>query len=425
MIDNPQSASLERVQHIRQAKIVHELMDKDTIVMFDDPLENEMVLNMGPQHPATHGVLRVLLRLDGETIVKCVPELGYLHRGYEKLAENCTYHEFIAHTDRLDYMSPMSNNVAITLAIENAIGLDIPDRAAWIRVLICELARVSSHLMAMGATCMDVGALTIFLWSFTEREKLYDIFERICGARFTTSYSRIGGVANDIDSDTLKMIRDWANAFPHELKYFGQVVHRNRIFIDRLAGVGYMPPDKAIALGLTGPCLRGSGIGRDLRRDEPYLIYDQLDFDVITHNDGDTLGRYMVRIKEMEESIKIIHQCLDKLPRGLVRAEDPFHVLPKKATVYTKMEDMINDFMIINYGGLPLVGETYTAIESPKGELGFFIVSDGTGNPWKLKIRSPSSSNLQGLTYMAEGSMIADIVAIIGSIDPVMGEADK
>lgn len=425
MIDISRSASLERVQHIRQAKIVHELMDKDTTVMFEDPLENDMVLNMGPQHPATHGVLRVLLRLDGETVVKCVPELGYLHRGYEKLAENCTYHEFIPHTDRLDYMSPMSNNVAITLAIEKAMGLDIPDRAAWIRVLVCELARVSSHLMAMGATCMDVGALTLFLWTFTEREKLYDLFERICGARFTTSYSRIGGVANDIDDETLKMIRDWTNQFPGELKYFEQLAHRNRIFIDRIAGVGYMPPEKAIALGLTGPCLRGSGIARDLRRDEPYLVYDKLDFEVITHNDCDSWGRYMVRIQEMKESVKLIHQCLDLMPKGAVHADDPQFVLPRKAAIYTKMEELINDFMLVNFGAMPPKGETYTAIESPKGELGFFIVSDGTGHPWKMKIRSPSSSNLQGLTYMAEGSMIADVVAIIGSIDPVMGEADK
>lgn len=425
MTDISRSASLERVQHTRQAKIIHELMDKDTTVMFDDPLESDMVLNMGPQHPATHGVLRVLLRLNGETIIKCVPELGYLHRGYEKIAENSTYHEFIPHTDRLDYMSPMSNNVAITLAIENAMGIEIPDRAAWLRVLVSELARVSSHLMAMGATCMDVGALTPFLWTFTEREKLYDIFERICGARFTTSYSRIGGVANDIDDDTLKMTREWAKAFPGELKYFEQIVHRNRIFIDRIAGVGYMPPEKAIALGLSGPCLRGSGIARDLRRDEPYLVYNELDFDVITYNDCDSWGRYMVRIQEMKESIKIIHQCLDYLPKGSVHTDDPSFVLPRKATIYTKMEEMIYDFMLINFGGMPPKGETYTAIESPKGELGFFIVSDGTGYPWKLKIRSPSSSNLQGLKYMSEGSMISDIVAIIGSIDPVMGEADK
>jgi len=406
-------------------KITQELMDKDTTVMFEDPLENDMVLNMGPQHPATHGVLRILLRLDGETIEKCVPELGYLHRGYEKIAENMTYHEYIPHTDRLDYMSPMSNNTAIALAIENAIGIEAPPRAQWIRTLVCEVARISSHLMAMGATSMDVGALTLFLWTFRERENIYDIFELICGARFTTSYTRIGGVANDINDDTLKMLRKWLNHFAVELRRFEALVNRNRIFVERLAGVGYMPPEKAIALGLTGPCLRGSGIARDLRRDEPYLLYNELDFDVITNNDCDVWGRYLVRVTEMKESMKILHQLLDKPKTGDFMLDDAKNVLPGKSQIYTKMEELISDFMLVNFGAMPPKGETYTAIESPKGELGFFIVSDGTGHPWKLKIRSPSSSNLQALKFMAEGSMISDIVAIIGSIDPVMGEADK
>ena len=425
MIPLTATSTLERVHTVRQNKIMKELMDKDTTVMFEDPLENEMVLNMGPQHPATHGVLRVLLRLDGETIVKCVPELGYLHRGYEKLAEAMTYHEFIPHTDRLDYMSPMSNNMGIAYAIEKAIGIEAPERAQWIRVLLCEMARISSHLMAMGATCMDVGALTLFLWTFTEREKLYDIFELICGARFTTSFSRIGGIANDLSPEILTMIREWVNQFPDRLKESEGLVNRNRIFIERLAGVGYMPADKAIQLGLSGPCLRGSGINHDLRRATPYWVYDKLDFDVITHNDCDTWARYIVRVQEMKESVKIIHQVLDNMSKGSVLADDPKHVLPQKAHIYTKMEELINDFMLINFGSMPPKGETYTAIEGPKGELGFFIVSDGTGHPWKLKIRSPSSSNLQGLKFMSEGSMVSDIVAIIGSVDPVMGEADK
>ena len=423
-----QSAIIDRVERLRQSKILREVQDKDTVAMFEDPLENDMVLNMGPQHPATHGVLRVLLRLDGETVVKCVPELGYLHRGFEKIAENSTYHEFIPHTDRLDYLSPLSNNVGITMAIEKAAAIDVPDRAVWIRMLVAELARISSHLIAMGATCMDVGAMTVFLWTFTEREKLYDLFERICGARFTTSFTRIGGVANDIPDDVLRDIRQWLNAFPKELKDAESLVNRNRIFIERMAGVGYMPTDKAISLGLTGPTLRGSGVARDLRRDQPYMFYDKLDFDVITHNDCDCYGRYMVRVTEMHECIKIVHQILDVVensPRTSIHADAPTMVLSKKAAIYTKMEELINDFMIVNFGTMPPAGETYTAIESPKGELGFFIVSDGTGHPWKLKIRSPSSSNLQALKYMAEGSMVSDVVAIIGSIDPVMGEADK
>lgn len=409
----------------RHEKIYKELLDQDTDLLIEDPLENDMVLNMGPQHPATHGVLRVLLRLDGETAIKCVPELGYLHRGYEKLAENATYHEFIPHTDRLDYIAPMSNNTAIALAIENAIGIDTPERAKWIRVLVSEMARISSHLMAMGATCMDVGALTILLWAFQEREKLYDIFELICGARFTTSYTRIGGVANDINDDVLERIRKWANELPAILKEMEALVNRNRIFVNRMAGIGHISAEKAIALGLTGPTLRGSGVKRDLRKDQPYLIYDQLDFDVITYNDGDTWSRYKCRVDEIKESVKIIHQVLDKMPKGEILANEPKNVLPKKHEVYTKMEELIQDFMLINFGAAPEIGETYTAIESPKGELGFFIVSDGTGHPWKLKIRSPSASNLQSLAYMIKGSMLSDIVAIIGSVDPIMGEADK
>ncbi|MDP2365570.1 MAG: NADH dehydrogenase (quinone) subunit D [Ignavibacteria bacterium] len=418
-------AGIEHIQKLRQGKILRELLDKDTSLIEEDPLENDMVLNMGPQHPATHGVLRVLLRLDGETVIKCVPELGYLHRGYEKIAENMTYHEFIPHTDRLDYLAPFSNNVAIALAIENALGIAAPERAQWIRTLVAELARISSHLMAMGSTCMDVGALTLLLWTFTEREKLYDIFELICGARFTTSYTRIGGIANDISDDVLKMIRSWAEQFPKELKYFEALVDRNRIFIDRMAGVGIIEPEKALKLGLTGPALRGSGIPRDLRKDVPYLVYDKLNFDIITFKDCDVWSRYKVRVEEMKESLKLVFQIIDKMPEGEIRLNNHKTTLPKKQEVYTKMEDLINDFMLINFGAVPEPGETYTAIESPKGELGFFIVSDGTGHPWKMKIRSPSTSNLQGLSYMVEGSMIADVVAIIGSIDPIMGEADK
>ena len=305
------------------------------------------------------------------------------------------------------------------------LGIDTPPRAVWIRTLVCEIARLSSHLMAMGSTCMDVGALTILLWTFTEREKLYDIIELICGARFTTSYTRIGGVAQDIDENTLTRIRQWAIEFPNELKYFEALVNKNRIFVDRIAGIGIISAEKAIQLGLTGPTLRGSGVPRDLRKDEPYLAYKDLDFNVITYPEGDVWARYMVRIQEMKESIKLVHQILDKMPKGEVIAHQPKSTLPRKKEIYTKMEDLINDFMLINFGAAPPKGETYTAIEAPKGELGFFIVSDGTGHPWKMKIRSPSSANLQGLPYMIEGSMIADVVAVIGSIDPVMGEADK
>lgn len=416
---------IERLRKKRQQKIVEAINDKDSDVIVDDVLDNEMILNMGPQHPATHGVLRVLLRLDGEKIIKCVPELGYLHRGFEKLAENVSFHEFIPHTDRLDYLSPLSNNVAYTYSVERLLGIEVPERAEWIRTIISEMARISSHLMAMAATCMDVGALTMLLWGFTEREKLYDIFELICGARFTTSYSRIGGLANDIDDATIAKLKEWLKQFPEELKYFEKLVNRNRIFIERMAGIGYLPPEKAIELGCTGPVLRGSGIARDLRRDFPYFKYNELDFEVCTHNDCDVWGRYFVRIQEMKESVKILNQALDKMPKGEIRTHLPKKVIPKKAEIYTKMEELIDDFMLINFGVEPPVGECFTSVEAPKGELGFYIVSNGKGHPWKMKIRSPSASNLQALPYMAEGSMVADVVAIIGSIDPVMGEADK
>lgn len=425
-LNTPQA--VEKLNRIRQNKIYKELKDKDVSLILEDPLENDMVLNMGPQHPATHGVLRVLLRLDGETVIKCVPELGYLHRGYEKLAENCNFLEFIPHTDRMDYVAPLSNNMTVSYAIDEAFGIVAPERAQWIRVLTTELARISSHLMAMGSTCMDAGALTVLLWTFIEREKLYDVFEAICGARFTTSYSRIGGVANDISDKAFGLIKDWAAQFPKEMDYFQKLVHRNRIFIERLAGNCLIGAEEAIQLGLTGPTLRGSGVSRDLRKDNPYWVYDQVDFDVITFSEGDVWARYMVRVKEMFESLKIVNQCvekLEKMPRSDVRLRNPKKTLPKKKEVYTKMEELINDFMLVNFGGEPEVGETYTAVESPKGELGYYIVSDGTGHPWKMKIRSPSSANLQGLSPMVEGSMISDVILAIGSVDPIMGEADK
>ena len=425
---NPTATStLERVTDLRQRKIISQIVDRNTTVTLgdDDPLENDMVLNMGPQHPATHGVLRVLLRLDGETVAACVPELGYLHRGYEKIAENMTYHEFLPHTDRLDYLSPLSNNVAYALAVEKAAGIEIPARAEWIRMMICELARISSHLMAMGATAMDVGAITMLLWTFREREKLYDIFTKICGARFTTSYTRIGGVATDFTPDIVPMISSFIDEFPGHLKDFEGLVNRNRIFIERLRGVGYMGADDCIALGLTGAVLRGAGVAHDLRRDAPYMSYNDYDFDVITYTDADAYGRYMVRIDEMRESLKIVRQLLERIPEGEIMANDAEKVLPKKQEIYTRMEELIQDFMLINFGTQVPAGQVYSAIESPKGELGFYICSQGGGEPWRLKIRSPSFCNLQALQRMAEGQMISDVVAIIGALDPVMGEADK
>lgn len=409
----------------KKSKILQALEDKDTSVQFTDPLENEMILNMGPQHPATHGVLRLLIKLDGETVVASVPELGYLHRGYEKLAENCSYHEFIPHTDRLDYISPLMNNTAYVLAVEKLLGVEAPRRAQFIRVIISELARISSHLLAVGALGLDIGAVTVFMWTFREREKLYDIFESLTGARFTTSYTRIGGLSQDLTDETKATIEDFIAQFPKSLAECEGLLNRNRIFVERTDGVGVISREKAIAMGFSGPNLRGSGVEHDLRRAEPYLVYNELEFKIPVFNDCDALARYYVRINEMKESIGIIRQALDKIAPGPVSAFAPKKVLPKKDRVYTKMEELIQDFMLINFGTAPPVGEVYHAVEGSKGELGFYIQSKGEGHPWRLKIRSPSFMNLQSLPLLLEGRMISDVVAIIGSIDPVMGEADK
>ncbi len=409
----------------RRSRILQALEDQNTSVQFEDALESEMILNMGPQHPATHGVLRLLLRLDGENVRGCVPELGYLHRGYEKLAEHSTYHEFIPHTDRLDYISPLSNNTAYVLAVEKLLGIEAPPRAQYLRTVISELARISSHLLWLGSLAMDVGALTVFMWSFREREKLYDIFEYLVGARFTTSFTRIGGLAHDLLPEAKTMIETFLEDFPQNLKDCENLLNRNRIFVERTDGVGYIEPDAALALGLTGPSLRACGISHDLRKAQPYLVYDKMDFDVPVYEGGDVLARYYVRMAELKEAASIVRQALDGLPAGPVNAGKPKKVLPKKERVYSRMEELIHDFMIVNFGAEPPVGEIYQAIEAPKGELGFYIYSNGEGHPWRLKIRSPSFTNIQSLPTMLRGAMISDVVAIIGSLDPVMGEADK
>ncbi len=406
-------------------KILKALEDQDTTLTFEDALENEMVLNMGPQHPATHGVLRLLIRLDGETILGCVPDLGYLHRGYEKLAENMNYHEYITHTDRLDYLSPLANNVAYVLAVEKLCGIEAPPRAQYIRVICAELARLASHLVWMGTMAMDVGALTVLLWGFREREKIQDIWDILTGVRFTTSFTRVGGIAHDMTDEAVAATKAFIDQLPDKLEEVEKLLLRNRIFIRRCEGVGCVSREQAIAMGMTGPILRASGVDHDLRRDQPYLVYRELDFEIPVHPDGDSLARFYVRMEEMKESVRIIRQALEKLPSGPVRANDPKRVLPLKERVYSKMEELINDFMLINFGINPPAGECYHAIEGSKGELGFYIVSRGEGRPWRLKIRAPSFCNLQALPIMLKGGMVSDVVAVIGSVDPVMGEADK
>lgn len=405
-------------------KILEALL-RDTDITIDDALDNEMILNMGPQHPATHGVLRLLLKLDGETVVGCVPDLGYLHRGYEKMAENMSYYEYIPHTDRLDYISPMANNVAWVLAVEKLAGIEVPVRAQYIRMMIAELARIASHLVAIGSFAMDVGALTVFLWTLREREKIMDIWDVLCGARFTNSYTRIGGVANDAQPEALRLVREFIDQFIPNLDECERLLNTNRIFVERLDGIGVISKEDAIDLGFTGPNLRASGVSFDLRRATPYLQYDKMEFEVPVYNEGDCLARYFVRTDEARQSTKIIKQILDTIPQGAVRAVEPKKVLPHKADVYSKMEELIHDFMIVNFGINPPNGEIYHAIEASKGELGFYLVSKGEGHPWKCKIRSPSFNNIQALPKLIKGYMVSDVVAIIGSIDPIMGEADK
>ena len=416
---------MDQLENEIHPKILEALLIAKNDFTLDDALENEMVLNMGPQHPATHGVLRLLLRLDGERVIGCVPELGYLHRGYEKMAENMSYYEYIPHTDRLDYISPMANNVAWVLAVEKLAGIEAPKRAQYIRMMIAELARIASHLVAIGAFAMDVGALTIFLWTLREREKILDIWDILCGARFTNSYTRIGGVANDAQPEAIAKVKWFIDQFEPNLAEVEQLINTNRIFIERVDGVGAISKEDAIELGFSGPNLRACGVEFDLRRKIPYLCYNEIDFKVPTYTEGDCLARYFLRLDECRESAKIVKQVLDKMPVGPVQANMPKKVLPHKDEVYTKMEELIHDFMIVNFGINPPAGEIYHAIEGSKGELGFYLVSKGDGKPWKSKIRSPSFNNLQSLPKLVIGHLISDVVAIIGSIDPIMGEADK
>lgn len=392
----------------------------------EDPLESRMVLNLGPQHPATHGALRVVCQLDGETIEKCLLDLGYLHRGIEKLAEVKTYQEFMPYTDRMDYMSPYSNNVAWCLAVEKLAGIEAPERAQWLRTIGCELARISSHLLWAGTMVMDAGALSVFLWTFKYREEIYSIFDEVAGARFTVSHSRIGGLAFDYSDTALSMIARFCDEFEQQIADWKKLLNRNRIWIDRNEGVGIVTREEALQEGYTGPTLRASGIPHDIRLFEPYLVYDQIDFDIPMRTEGDSLARYFVRVEEMEESVKIIRQCLERLPAGPVRVDNAKATYASKNEVYYSMEGMIHDFMYTDTGVAPPKGaECYHAIESPKGELGFHLVSDGTGAPWRVKATTGSFKNLQGLETMMEGAMVADTVVLIGSIDPVIGDSDK
>lgn len=411
-----------------QEALYRRLENKDLVVEVgeDDPLGTQMVLNLGPQHPATHGVLRCALALDGEFIEKCLLDVGYLHRGVEKIAEHKTYQEFMPYTDRMDYLSPYSSNVGFCLAVEKLCGIDVPPRAQYLRTLACELARISAHLLWLGTMVMDAGAISMFMWTFREREFIYDLFDKFAGVRFTVSHSRIGGLQFDVDDSTLAEIKKFILNFKKEQKSWKKLLAKNAIFLRRVDGIGVLSKEDAIAYGLTGPVLRASGVPHDIRTFEPYLQYHELDWDVVIRSEGDCLARYYVRVDEMEQSANMILQLLEMIPKGPIRADDAKVTYPSKEEVYYSMEGLIHDFMMTDMGVTPPIGaQAYSAIEAPKGELGFHLMSDGTGSPLRCKINAPSFTNLQGLEKIMEGAMLSDTVVLIGSIDPVMGEADK
>lgn len=393
----------------------------------EDVMGEKMVLNMGPSHPATHGVLRLVLELDGEIITKCDPDCGYLHRGDEKIAENMTYQQFIPYTDRLDYLAPLSNNVAYALAVEKLLGIDkqLPPRCQYIRTICCELGRIQAHLLGLGAFAMDVGAMTVFLHTFQEREKIYNLCEALTGARFTTSYTRIGGLSRDIPPGWTEQLRKFLDEVVVNFNESEQLLTRNRIFVDRTKDIGVISKEDAIDYGLTGPNLRGSGVDFDLRKAHPYLIYDQLQFDVPVGTVGDCYDRYLVRMEEMRQSVRILHQCLDKLPDGPINVPDGKVVLPPKDKVLSSMEELIHQFILVTQGVNCPPGEVYFGAENPKGELGFYINSRGGGTPHRMKIRSPSFVNISILHKLLPGHMVSDTVSILGSLDFVMGECDR
>jgi NADH-quinone oxidoreductase subunit D len=385
-----------------------------------------MILNMGPQHPSTHGVLRVILELDGEIVVKAQPVIGYLHTGIEKSCEAKTYSQAITLTDRLDYLAPLSNNLCYCLAIERLLGLEIPKRAQYIRVLLTELTRIGSHLVWLGTHAIDLGAMSVFLYTFREREELMKIFEFVSGQRMMTSYFRIGGLALEPPPGWLDRVSRVIEALPGHIDEYEDLLTNNRIWLGRTQGIGILSAADAIAMGASGPMLRGSGVGYDVRKAFPYSSYDEFEFDVQTQTAGDCFARYQVRVAEIRESIKIVRQAMNKIPAdGPIRAEAPGIVPPSREEMKTSIEGLIYHFKIFTEGFAPPPGEVYQVIESPRGELGFFVASDGSAKPHRVKVRAPSFINLQSLSKLAEGRLIADVVACIGTTDIVLGEVDR
>jgi NADH-quinone oxidoreductase subunit C/D len=385
----------------------------------------ELLLNMGPQHPATHGVLRVVLELDGERIVKATPDLGYLHRGVEKLAEGLAYMQVIPHTDRLDYVCSMTNNYAYVRAVEKLLCLKVPERAEYIRTIVAEMQRIIGHLFWLGTQALDIGAMTVFFWTFREREVLLDLFEKLCGARLTLNYYRIGGVDSDFTPDLVRRLQAFLDTFPDHIKEYDELLQSNRIWVGRTKNVAVISAEDAINFGLTGPVLRASGVAYDVRKLEPYGAYGKVEWEMPIGKNGDTYDRYWVRMEEMKQSCRIIRQCLAQMPDGPIMGDMPQVIPPPKAHVMRDMESLIHHFIIFTQGFKTPKGETYCASEAPKGELGFFIISDGSPRPYRMKIRSPSFVHMGAFDHMARGYLISDIITIFGTYDIVMGECDR
>jgi NADH-quinone oxidoreductase subunit D len=387
--------------------------------------DKTLVLNMGPQHPSTHGVLRLLLEIDGETVISLKPDIGYLHTGIEKTCEAKFYQQVVPLTDRIDYLCPMINNLAYVLAVEKLLGLEIPPKAQWMRVLLSELTRINSHLVWLGTHAMDIGAMTVFLYCFREREDVLRMFEMVSGQRMMTSYFRIGGLALEPPLGFFARVKEFADRFPARVDEYENLLTGNPIWLMRTKGVAYLSTEDAIGLGATGPTLRGSGVDIDLRRDMPYSSYEKFQFKVPVATEGDVFARYICRVQELRESIGIVQQALAGMPEGQIKADAPKIVLPDREKMKTQMEALIYHFKIVTEGFAVPEGEVYSAVESPRGEMGYYIVSDGTAKPYRVHMRAPSFANLQVLQKMCEGRLIADVVAAIGSIDIVLGDIDR
>jgi NADH-quinone oxidoreductase subunit D len=406
----------------------------DTITpVIPEPVQDETIgakprsltLNMGPQHPSTHGVLRLQLELDGETIVKCQPDIGYLHTGIEKEFEVKTYQQGVTLTDRIDYLAPLSNNLCYCLAVEKLLGLEIPPLAQWTRVMLTELTRLNSHLVWLGTHAIDIGAMSVFLYCFREREDILRIFEMYSGQRMMTSYFRIGGLALEPPRGWQQRVRTFIDAFPSKVDEYEELLTNNRIWIGRTRGVGIMSMEDMLDLGVTGPMLRAAGLKWDTRKSQPYSSYDKFDFEIPTQTEGDVYARYQVRVEEMRQSARIVKQALEGMPSGRWTADAPHVVLPDREKMKTQMEALIYHFKIVTEGFRVPAGEVYQAIESPRGEVGYYVVSDGTTHPYRVHVRGPSFANLGAVPKMVEGTLIADVIASIGSMDFVLGDCDR